>query len=346
MRSLFPNILTALGILLGLWLGVRYLLPLVLPFLLGAGLALTAEPMVGFFARRFRIPRGAAAGIGVSMAFCFLALLVFLLAAFVVKELGALAGVLPDLGGMAKSGISLLSGWLQGLTEFAPAGIRDYLSQSIADFFSGGTALLDKAVGYVLDLASGMLSHVPDSALGLGTAIVSSFMISAKLPAIRRRVRRLLPRERLRPVLDAWRRIRTAILGWLKAQMKLAGVTFGILAVGLLILRIPYAPVWALGIAVLDAFPVLGTGTVLIPWSAVCLLQGDTAQGIGLLGVYAVVSLTRSALEPKLVGKHLGLDPLVTLFALYAGYKLWGFAGMIAAPMLAVAAVNLMPKQT
>ena len=343
MRSLFPKILTFSAIVLALWLGARYLLPLVLPFLLGAGLALLAEPVVSLLCRRSRMPRGVAAGIGVSMAFCFLALLLLLLAALMVKELGALAGVLPDLGEMAKSGISLLSQWLQGLTRYAPDSIRDYLTRSIGEFFSGGTALLDKAVSYVLGLAGGVLSQLPDGALGLGTAIVSSFMISAKLPAIREKLGQMVPREKLQPAFDALKRVRKALGGWLKAQLKLAAVTWGLLSAGFLILRISYGPLWAGLTALVDAFPVLGTGTVLIPWSLVCLIQGDTARGIGLLGVYAVVSLTRSALEPRLVGRHLGLDPLVTLFALYAGYKLAGLGGMLLAPILAVTVVNLIP---
>ena len=75
-------------------------------------------------------------------------------------------------------------------------------------------------------------------------------------------------------------------------------------------------------------------------------MQGDSARGIGLLGIYGAATLIRSALEPKLVGKHLGLDPLVTLIALYAGYKLWGLMGMLLAPLLAVAATQVVtPKR-
>lgn len=345
MRSLFSKILVYAGILLLLWLGLKYLLPLFLPFLLGAGLALLAEPVVSFFCRRFRMPRGAAAGIGVAMAFCFLALLLILLAALAVKELGALAGVLPDLGSMVKSGISALSGWLQGLAMMVPGGIGDYLREQIEAFFSGGSALLDKAVGFVLNLAGGVLSQVPDGALGLGTAIVSSFMISAELPRIREKLAQLVPKERMRPVFEGARRIRVALVGWIQAQVKLAGVTWGILTAGFLLLRVSYGPLWALLVALVDAFPVLGTGTVLIPWALICLLQGDTARGIGLLGVYAAATLVRSMLEPKFVGRHLGLDPLVTLFALYAGYKVWGLGGMILAPMIAVTVVQVLPQK-
>lgn len=336
MRLPFPKILTAAAVILGLWLGIRFLLPLLMPFLLGAGLALLAEPMVRLLNRRFHLPRGAAAGIGVTMAFCFLALLLLLLAALALKELRALAGVLPDLGEMAKTGVGSLSEWLQGMANHAPESLREPLGRKIGNFFSGGTALLDRIVGYVLGLAGSILTQIPEGALGTGTAIISSFMISAKLPDIRRRLGQLLPRTRLAPVLAALRSVRSALGGWLKAQLMLAAVTWGILSLGFLILRIPHSLLWALVVAALDAFPVLGTGTILLPWSLIGLLRGETARCIGLLGVYAAASLTRSILEPRLVGRQLGLDPLVTLFALYAGYKLAGLAGMLLAPMAAV----------
>lgn len=343
MSSAFRKFCLIFAAFFALWLGIRYLLPLVFPFLLGAVLALIAEPMTSFFCKKCRMPRPAAAGIGVSMTFCFLFMLALILGALIVRELGVLAGILPDLEETAKTGLSALSGWLQGLTRFAPDGLRSYLNQNIADFFSGGTAVLDKTVKYLLGLASGILSHVPDSAFSLGTAVVASFMISAKLPKIRSFLSSRLPKARFRGFFDAAKRVKAALGGWLLAQVKLSGVTFGILTVGFLILGIPYGPLWAFVVALVDAFPVLGTGTVLIPWALICFLQGSQARAIGLLGVYAVVALTRSALEPKLVGKQLGMDPLATLFALYAGYKIWGLGGMIIAPILSVAVMQLVP---
>ena len=84
---------------------------------------------------------------------------------------------------------------------------------------------------------------------------------------------------------------------------------------------------------------------VLLPWALVLFLQEDTARAIGILGNYATVTLGRSIAEPKLLGRHLGLDPLVTLMALYAGYQLWGIGGMIFAPVLAATAVQLVPER-
>lgn len=343
MRSGTGRILSVLGICLVLWLGGKILLPLCFPFLLGTGLALTAEPAVRFLCTRLNLPRGLAAGIGVTAAFLGLAMLVLLTLAFLVRELGMLAGILPDLTETARSGIALLQNWLMNLAGRTPQSIRPMLQQNVTTLFSGGTALLDKAFSYVLGLAGAILSHVPDSALNLGTAVISGFMISAKLPRIRAWICQHLPREKLRPLLETLKRVRTAVGCWLVAQLRLAGVTLVILLMGMLLLRIPYAVLWAVGISLVDAFPVLGTGTILLPWGLICYLQGDRARAIGLVGIYVVISLTRSVLEPKLVGKQLGLDPLVTLFALYAGYKLWGIGGMIIAPLLAVTVIQLLP---
>ena len=300
--------------------------------------------MVSFLHKR-HVPRSVCAGIGVSMAFCFIAILLLLICAFLVRELGAAAGVLPNLEETAKSGISLLQNWLLELTTHTPQSIQPLLSENVTSFFSDGTALLDRAVRYVLNVAGNLLSHVPDSALSLGTGVISAFLISAKLPKIREWIAKRLPREKLRSILAAMKRMRKAIGGWLLAQVKLMGVTFTILALGFLLLRISYALLWALAVSLVDALPVLGTGTVLIPWAVICFLQGDGARAVGLLGIYVVISLVRSMLEPKLVGRHLGLDPLVTLMALYAGYKLWGFGGMILAPMLAVTALQIVPER-
>ena len=345
MRPGVKKVLSLLMVFLTVWLSLRYLLPLFAPFVLGAALALAAEPMVSFLYKKAHVPRPVSAGIGVSMAFCFLAMLLLLICAFLVKELGVLAGVRPNLEQTAKSGISLMQNWLLELSSHTPQSIQPLLNDNVNALFSDGTALLDKAVRYVLGLAGNLLSHVPDSALSLGTAVISGYMISAKLPAIRLWLSRRISKEKLRPVLDAGKRMKNAVFGWLKAQVKLMWLTFTILALGFLILRIRFWLLWALGVCLVDAFPVLGTGTILIPWALICFLQGDGARAIGLTSIYIVASLTRSALEPKLVGRHLGLDPLVTLMALYAGYKLWGIGGMILAPLLAVTAAQIAPER-
>lgn len=329
----------------GLYLFARYLMPLLFPFLLGTALALGAEPLTAFFQKRLGLPRGISTGISVSMAFCLLALAVLLTAAFFLRELGMLADVLPDLEQTALTGIGQLEGWALGMADKMPGSVRTVLQRNVSDFFSGGTRILDRAMAWLLGLAGTVLTHVPDSALSLGTAVISGFMISAKLPKIRLWVKRRLPREKLKPLLDAVSRIKTVAGGWLFAQLKLSGITWGVLSLGFWILGIRHAPLWGLGVALVDIFPILGTGTVLVPWAAVSLIQGNTPKALGLAGLYLTVMLTRSVLEPKLLGKHLGLDPLVTLIAMYTGYRIWGIGGMLLAPMLTVTAVQLVSPE-
>ena len=343
MRAGTKKLSSVILVFLGVYLAVRYLGPLFLPFLLGGALALAAEPLTAFLQRRMKLPRVVSTGISVSMAFCLLVLLVLLTAAFFLRELRMLAEVMPNLEDTARSGMGLMENWLLTLTARTPESVRPLLDRNVTEFFSGGTRLLDGIMGWVLGLAGGVLSHVPDGALGLGTAIISGFMISAKLPKIRLWLKNRIPRERLQPLFQAARRVKLVVGGWLFAQAKLAGVTWGLLTLGFWILGISYPPLWALVVALVDAFPVLGTGTILVPWALVCFLQGEGVRAIGLLSTYLTVTLVRSALEPKLLGKHLGLDPLVTLIAMYAGYKIWGIGGMILSPLMAVTALQIVP---
>lgn len=331
----------ALAIYLGLFLAVRYLLPLFLPFLWGAGLALAAEPLVKLLSGKLRMPRSAAAAIGISMSFTLLVLVLMLLGGLLVRQLSQLSGYLPALEQAARAGMGSLSDWLLTLARKAPDGIRTIACEHVTELFSSGSALIEKATGYLLNLASGILSRVPDSALGLGTAVLSSFMISAKLPALKSSLAARIPQQVLRRAKAITHRLKQTGGGWIKAQLKLSGANFLLISLGFFLLRIPSAPLWAFLVALVDAFPVLGTGTVLIPWSIIAFFQGDRILAFGLLGVYGAATVTRSVLEPRLVGHQLGLDPLATLITLYAGYQLWGLPGMLFTPILASAAMQL-----
>lgn len=302
--------------------------------------------MVSFLHKKLHVPRVVSTGIGVSMAFSLLAMFLLSLCAFLIRELGSLANVLPDLGQTAKESFSLIRSWLLQLSSHSPESLQPLLQQNVNNLFSDGTALLDKGIGYLLGLAGTLLSHIPDSALGLGTAVISAFLISAKLPRIRRWILRKIPKERLRSLTETGKKIRRVLSAWLTAQCKLTCVSFVILFLGLVILSIPYALLWASVICLVDAFPVLGSGTILLPWSLACLLQQDTPRAIGLASIYAAVTLTRSMLEPKFLGRHLGLDPLVTLMALYTGFRLWGIGGMILAPVLTVIVIQITSPRT
>ena len=326
-------LLLLVGLLL-IWLSINYLLPILLPFLLGALLAFAAEPMVKRLSKK--LPRPAAAAVGVSATLILLICVLVLLTAALVRELSLLANALPDLGQAAQGGLRALEGFLLRLSERMPLGIRPLMAQTVTDFFSNGSSIVQQLLQRLSPLASSILGWIPGSAIALGTGILSAFMVSARLPTLKDRLNRLRSATALDRYLPILKQIRSALAGWLKAQCKLMGLCFLIVGAGLMILGIPHAPIWAFLIALVDAIPVLGTGTVLIPWSLISLLQGQSVKALGLLGIYVAALLSRSILEPRLVGKQLGLDPLVTLIALYIGFQLWGIGGMLISPLVCV----------
>lgn len=339
------GILRRVGVLvlifIGAWLGVRYLLPIVLPFGLGLIFALLAEPGVRFLKNKLHVPRTAASALAVGSGFVMIFVLVWLVGAAAYKEMTILASGLPAFFEQISAVVTRFRDWALGLAARAPEGLTQSLQLWVGNLFANSSVVLEKTASGVLGFVGNLMSGVPDGALLIGTAVLSSFMISAQLPGLKEKCKGLMSKKRLQKGLSTLRRLKGALMGWLKAQVKLSGVTLGITLVGFFLLRVKNPVFWAIITALVDAVPLLGTGTVLIPWCLVTLLQGQTVRALGLLGVYVTAALTRSMLEPRLVGRHLGLNPLLTLIALYAGYRLWGVAGMIFAPVLAVMARQL-----
>ena len=322
------------------YLAVRYLLPITIPFGIGALVALGAEPAVRLGTNRLKLKRGPAAVVSVTFALLLTAGLITLLGAVLVKELGKLAGALPDV----QSGTQQLQDQLTSLADRSPDGIRPLARRTVDNLFENGDALMgqlsEKLPGFLTALVSGLGS----SLLGIGTAILAAYLISMRLPHLQALGRAKLEQTGLSKYLPALQKFRSSLWGWLKAQGKLALITWGIVTVGFWLLKVSFAPVWAACVAIVDSIPILGTGAVLIPWSLLCFWEGNTLRGAGLLALYAVAATTRTVLEPKLVGKHLDLDPLTTLAALYAGFRLWGIPGLLLTPILASAAKSLLTE--
>ena len=335
--GLVKKLLVGAAVALGLWLGARYVLPVALPFLLGGLLALAAEPAVAFSVRKFRMNRKLAAILGVSLTILFSAGLIWLAAALAVRELGQLAADLPDL----QDGKEVLRGWLTDLANRAPENIRNPAQQMVTSLFEDKKPLARQLSDKLPGMVGNFVSSMGNGLLGIGTGILSAFLISARLPALREKAQNMLPQQWQHRCAPALKRVRGSLGGWFKAQIKLSAVTWALVSVGFWLLRIPDFFLWAALVALVDAVPILGTGTVLAPWSLICFLQGETFRGVGLLCLWASAVITRTVLEPRLMGKHLGMDPLTTLVALYAGFRLWGVVGLLLTPILTSAAKSL-----
>ena len=181
-----------------------------------------------------------------------------------------------------------------------------------------------------------MVAAMPQAILFCATTALAVFFTLSSYPAIAAFARRQLSPGQRRWVRGLRENLFAALGHWLRAQAILLVITFCQLLAGFLLLRQPYALLLAFLIALIDALPVFGTGTVLAPWAAFLLLVGNVPRGLALAALYAVIYLVRSIVEPKLVGARSGLPPLAALAAMYVGFRAWGVGGMILSPLAAM----------
>ena len=121
---------------------------------------------------------------------------------------------------------------------------------------------------------------------------------------------------------------------YLRAFSLLLLIMFLVLFVGLTIIGAEYALLLAAITAIVDILPVLGVGTVLVPWSVISYISGDISRGTAILILYVAVIILRQFIEPKIIGKSLGIHPLLSLFSMYVGLRVFGVIGIILAPAL------------
>ena len=321
---------------LGLWVFFAVLLPWLLPFLIALALAWLMERPVRLLVRKFHLKRWIAA------ALCTLALILLLCGGLwlilwrVGYELALLLGRLPTLlAGLPTMGRGV-ERWAYRFIVALPLQFQDFFQEALVNFISQGIALPGRFYDALAKLVGRTAAALPSVGLFLFTTALATYFSSASRPELMAFLRRQVP-ERRRAALDEAKAILRGAFGhWLRAQGLLMLITFGLLTAGFLLLRVDLALLLAALVALVDALPVFGTGTVLIPWAAFSLLSGNWRFAVGLVALYALVSFFRSLLEPRLVGRRVGLHPLAALLAMYVGFSALGVPGMIGAPLAAV----------
>ncbi len=334
-RLLLRLIYLALG-LLGLWLFLAFLLPWLLPFLIALALAWAIEPAVRLLERKLHLRRwlaSAACTMALILVLCGLLGLILWRAgdevALLLGRLPTLLSGLPTLGGH-------LEDWAYRFTVALPVQFQDFFQEALSGLISQGISLPNRFYDALAGLVTRCAAALPDGMLFLFTTALATYFSSAGRARLLAFLRRQAPQSWQGRLEESRVILKGAFGGWLRAQGILMLVTFGELAVGFLLLRVDLFLLLAALVALVDALPVFGTGTVLLPWALVTFLSGDWKLALGLLALYGLVSLVRSLLEPKLVGDKVGLPPLAALFAMYLGFKALGVPGMILAPLAAI----------
>lgn len=329
------TIIFVLGIAVGLLL-LPVLFPLVLPFLIGLCIALLAEPIVRMLQTKAKLPHWLSSVVSVGgLLLLFGTVLVFAVRVL-FHELIAFSQQLPELLAQLEAPITQIRHWLEALASRLSPRSAKMLTEQFSALFSGSSYLVQSFSRQAVGTVSGLLSKMPGLLIGTVTGLLAAFFISSSLPELKQLLQKKLTKAKYEKATTFMCRVKKTLGCWVLAQLELAGISCVVLCIGLAVLHVDFWLLLGLLIAVIDALPVLGAGIVLIPWALIAFLQSDARLGIGLLVVYGCVSVLRSALEPKLVGKKVGLHPLISLASFYVGWRLMGAAGMVLFPIATV----------
>ena len=185
----------------------------------------------------------------------------------------------------------------------------------------------DVASSFVVDV-SGKIANfalsLPDILVTATVTIISSFFLSLDYDNIKNNLMGILPLKIREKIFSAKRNVFLSLEKILKCYLLIFVVTFIELFIGLCLLKVRYPLITALLIAFADFLPLVGTGTVLIPWSFVSFIRGNSAFAVGVIALYLIITVIRNVIEPKILGKNIGIHPLLTLAAMYIGLKTEG----------------------
>ena len=329
------NRLLRCALLLGAaYLFARFLFLPLLPFLIAMAMAVLLEPWVQRLRRRLGWRRGfTAVAVTTVLLAAVLSASWWLLVTLFQEAVGCLEH-LPQALGSLPGLVDSLEERYAGLYRSCPPEVRQWLDGALARISEEGLSLVSVLSGSLLSWASGLVGKLPGILLFLATTVLAAYFTAVSYPAIIAFVRRQVPQRWQRSLSAAAKTLRSTFWKWIKAESLLCLVTFCLLLLGFWYLGVDYALLTAALTAVVDALPVLGAGTVLVPWAVYHLLLGGVPRGIALLALYAIILLIRSFLEPRVMAAQAGLPPLSALLAMYLGYSLFGVWGMLLLPIL------------
>jgi sporulation integral membrane protein YtvI len=319
------------------YIAIKYVLGLVLPFIVGFIVALLLKPVMHYISKKLHVNKKVVAVVVILLFYVAVGIFVSWIGVRLLNELKDIIIQLPE----------IYSGEIEPIIQeiFENAGKltveRDpMLGQAIQDIEASLSqsvgSVVSKISSTVIEFISSLVSELPGLLLGIIFAIISSLFFVIDYNKITGYVTRLFPSQN-RNLLTEIKGFATGLgLKYVKAYAALMAVTFAELALGLSILRVDGAITIAALIAVIDILPVFGTGAVVVPWIIIELIKGNIPFAIGLAVLYLIITVVRNILEPKLVGKQIGLHPLVMLICMYVGLKIFGFIGLFALPVAVV----------
>lgn len=325
-------LLTAIGV----WVAY-YMLPFVAPFLVSLTLAVLIEP-VNTFLLRFRFMNRMRAVLISNTLFLVLLLGLLTFGGFeIVLQLILLFKKLPEYLPTIQTEALNLVDHLRNLYLELPADVVDTINSSLTEVFSWGKSLFKDTASFLVNF----LAALPGFLILLLIIGISFILMSYFLPQLKRQFLNLFTDHAQIKVNHVLADLNGALIGFVRAQFILSSLTYVITLGGLMILGVKYALAIALIIVVVDILPILGTGSVIVPWAVYAFFHGDTKLGIGLLILFLVITVVRRIVEPKILGENIGLGPLAVIISLYLGVTMLGGIGIFLGPIIFIIVQSL-----
>lgn len=333
------------GAALVIWVGLP-LLSLLSPFVLALVFAWLLNPAVRWLQRKTSISRKVISMVLVILVFAVLAGVLLGLGWMAVDQVRSLfdnrQSLLDELlDGLARV-VNSVQGWLSGLGGLVPQDVLT-TGEDIMDAVTGWLQGLDFS-GWLAQMAGqapSMAANVSNFAVALVVFVMASYFITGDYPRLRFELTDRVPmvaRDFCRSVKDIFM---SAFGGYIKSQLILSLGVFLILSAGFLLMGQPYGLLLAFALAVLDFIPIIGAGTVMVPWAVIDMVLAQYGEAAALMAVWGVIVLFRRFAEPKILGDQTGLSPILSLVGIYVGMKLGGVLGMVVGPLLLLVCINL-----
>ena len=316
------------------------------PFLCALVLAWVLNPAVRWLQRKTGLSRKALSMVLVALVFAVIGGVLFGLGWVAVDQVrllfenrqSLLDGLLDGLTGVVNS----VGGWLEGLGGVVPQGVlttSEDLMDALIEWARGLD--YDRWLAEMAGQAPSMVTNASSFAVALVVFMMGSYFITGDYPRLRFELTDRVPmvaRDFCRSVKNIFM---SAFGGYVKSQLILSAGVFGILSAGFFLMGQPYGLLLAFGLSVLDFIPIIGSGTVMVPWAVVDMILGQYGEAAALMAVWGLIALFRQFAEPKILGDQTGLSPILSLVGIYVGMQAGGVLGMVVGPLLLLVCINL-----
>lgn len=330
-------LLTIFGIYIGIKLSVFYI-----PFLIAFIVSLLIEPLIRKVMKYTNLTRKVSAII--TMIFVFgiiIGLLIWGISGIITES----SNLLNGLNEYVQKASTYINNFI-GNFKFDKLQVTDELRGIVESSANNAIGMITNLVKQWLNNIINSVKYLPNLLVYIAITIMATYFVCADKLYILDQIEYHLPQKWVKKAGNHVREIISSLGDYLKAQAILILIAFIIVLIGLYIFKmlgwnVEYPLMAALAIGFVDALPILGSGTVMIPWAIISGMNGDLKLAIGILALYLIIAVTRQLLEPKIVSNHIGIHPIFTLIAMYTGFKLIGLVGMIIGPIMLIIFKNI-----